>query len=221
MNQVTNSWQSFIEQQSQQPYYVKLQQQLDELEQQGRVIYPVKADRFAAFELTPLEKVKVVIIGQDPYHQAGQAHGLSFSVNPGVKVPPSLRNMYKELAQDISGFDTPESGDLRHWAQQGVLLLNTVLTVEDSKPNSHKGLGWLTFTNKVIETLNSQREGLVFLLWGANAQSYQKLIDNNKHHILTAPHPSPLSAHRGFFGCRHFSTANQLLLNSGQTAINW
>lgn len=215
------TWSQLIAQEQQQPY---LQQTLDFVEQEraaGKVIYPPASDVFNAFEYTPLNQVKVVMLGQDPYHGPNQAHGLCFSVLPGVKVPPSLRNMYKELTSDIEGFVTPDHGCLTSWAEQGVLMMNTVLTVEAGKAHSHAKLGWETFTDKVIQTVNEQCEGVVFLLWGAHAQKKGAAIDPNRHHILTAAHPSPLSAYRGFFGCQHFSKTNQLLEQQGKTPINW
>ena len=186
----------------------------------GASIYPAGRDIFAAFDATPFDAVKVVILGQDPYHGPGQAHGLCFSVQPGVAVPPSLVNIYKELETDI-GFRRPEHGCLLPWARQGVLLLNSVLTVEDGRPGSHQGRGWEGFTDHVVETLTRGREGLVFLLWGSYAQKKGAVIDPRRHRVLKAPHPSPLSAHRGFLGCGHFSAANQSLARGGQTPIDW
>ncbi|WP_319782094.1 uracil-DNA glycosylase [Oceanisphaera sp. IT1-181] len=215
------TWQQLIEQEQQQPY---LQQTLAFVEQEraaGKVIYPPAQNVFSAFELTPLNQVKVVILGQDPYHGPNQAHGLCFSVLPGVKVPPSLRNMYKELTTDIKDFVTPEHGCLTSWAEQGVLMINTVLTVEAGKAHSHAKLGWETFTDKVIQTVNEQCEGVVFLLWGSHAQKKGAAIDTERHHILTTVHPSPLSAYRGFFGCQHFSKTNQLLKQQGKESIDW
>ncbi len=162
-----------------------------------------------------------MILGQDPYHGPNQAHGLSFSVQPGIPAPPSLVNMYKELVSDIPGFQCPNHGCLIGWAKQGVLLLNTVLTVERGNAHSHANLGWETFTDKVIAAINEHRSGVVFLLWGSHAQKKGNFIDANKHHVLKAPHPSPLSAHRGFFGCKHFSKANELLEKQGMAPINW
>jgi uracil-DNA glycosylase len=184
-------------------------------------VFPAEQQVFSAFDATPFEQVKVVILGQDPYHGPDQAHGLCFSVLPGIKPPPSLANMYKELVQDIAGFSIPEHGYLMPWAEQGVLLLNTVLTVEQGQAHSHKHLGWEQFTDKVIDEINQHREGVVFLLWGAHAQKKGKSIDKTRHHVLHAPHPSPLSAHRGFFGCQHFSRTNELLTSMGKTPINW
>ncbi len=186
----------------------------------GKVIYPPAEQVFNAFKQTEFAEVKVVILGQDPYHGAGQANGLAFSVNQGVKIPPSLVNIYKEIASDI-GAVPPKHGDLTHWAQQGVLLLNTVLTVEASRANSHRQHGWEVFTDAVISSLNQAEQHIVFLLWGAPAQKKAALIDAQKHTILTAPHPSPLSAYRGFFGCKHFSRANEALIAHGQKPIIW
>lgn len=187
----------------------------------GKMIYPPQSDVFNAFRFTEFKDVKVVILGQDPYHGPNQAHGLSFSVRPGIMPPPSLVNIYQELATDIPGFQTPAHGYLQSWAEQGVLLLNTVLTVEAGRAHSHANLGWETFTNKVIESLNSHRSGLIFLLWGSHAQKKGAIINRSRHHVLTAPHPSPLSAHRGFFGCKHFSRTNQFLQQQGLEPIDW
>ncbi|MDO4710153.1 MAG: uracil-DNA glycosylase [Pseudomonadota bacterium] len=193
---------------------------LRQRKQQGARIYPPAAQIFAAFEATPFDAVKVVILGQDPYHGAGQAHGLCFSVLPGVAPPPSLLNIYKELETD-TGFQRPNHGYLMHWARQGVLLLNAVLTVEAGHAGSHQSRGWEGFTDHVIDVLNREREGLVFLLWGSHAQAKGRVLDGRRHCVLRAPHPSPLSAHRGFFGCRHFSRSNEYLLHRGMTAIDW
>lgn len=186
----------------------------------GARIHPSPEHIFAAFDATPFDAVKVVILGQDPYHGPGQAHGLCFSVLPGVPVPPSLANIYKELQSDV-GCARPDHGWLMPWAMRGVLLLNSVLTVEEGRAGSHQGRGWEGFTDHVIETLNREREGLVFLLWGSYAQAKGKVIDGRRHRVLKAPHPSPLSAHRGFLGCRHFSQANDYLARRGTTAIDW
>lgn len=186
----------------------------------SKLVYPPKQLVFNAFNLCLPSSVKVVIIGQDPYHQAGQANGLSFSVSDGVRIPPSLKNIFKELEQDIEGFRSPASGNLESWARQGVLLLNTVLTVEDSQPGSHRDSGWLKFTDAVIKTISEQKQHLVFMLWGNYAISKSTLIDASKHLILQAAHPSPL-ARGAFFGSQHFSQANQYLLRTGQTEVNW
>ena len=193
---------------------------LRQRQQAGAAIFPPGPQIFAAFEATPFDAVKVVILGQDPYHGAGQAHGLCFSVLPGVAVPPSLDNIFKEIGNDL-GIARPHHGCLLPWARQGVLLLNSVLTVEQGCPGSHQRKGWEGFTDHVIETLASQREDLVFLLWGAYAQAKGKVIDARRHRVLRAPHPSPLSAHRGFMGCGHFSATNQFLAHKGKPAIDW
>ena len=187
----------------------------------GKVVYPADADVFNAFKLTQADALKVVILGQDPYHGPNQSHGLCFSVRKGNKIPPSLRNIYKELAADIPNFVIPSHGDLSHWAEQGVLLLNTVLTVEQGQAHSHKKVGWEQFTDGVISTINREFENLIFLLWGAPAQKKAALINEKRHTILTAVHPSPLSAHRGFFGCQHFSKTNQILKSQGKKPIDW
>ena len=186
----------------------------------GATVFPPGGEIFAAFDATPFDAVKVVILGQDPYHGPGQAHGLCFSVRPGVPVPPSLDNIYKELARD-TGFVRPDHGCLLPWARRGVLLLDSVLTVEAGQPGSHQGKGWEGFTDHVVDVLNREREHLVFLLWGSYAQKKGAVIDARRHRVLKAPHPSPLSAHRGFLGCGHFSAANQSLARSGQAPIDW
>lgn len=189
-------------------------------EYKTREIFPKSEDLFSAFHLTPLKDVKVVILGQDPYHNTGQAHGLCFSVKPEVDTPPSLVNIYQELKQDL-GCYIPNNGYLEKWARQGVLLLNTVLTVRAHQAFSHKGIGWEQFTDAVIEVLNKQDQPIVFLLWGKPAQSKKSMLNNPKHLILEAPHPSPLSAYRGFFGCKHFSKTNQFLIENGLNPIDW
>lgn len=215
------TWHDVIGAEKEQDYFQQTLAFVEAERNAGKVIYPPAQDVFNAFRSTEFGDVKVVILGQDPYHGPNQAHGLCFSVLPGVKTPPSLVNMYKELAQDIDGFDIPQHGYLQHWAEQGVLLLNTVLTVEQGKAHSHAKTGWETFTDKVIEAINQHQSGVVFLLWGAHAQKKGRFIDRNKHHVLTAPHPSPLSAHRGFLGCKHFSQANELLVKQGMSPIDW
>jgi uracil-DNA glycosylase len=215
------SWLDFIEKQQQQSYFKQLQLFIEQEEGAGKTIFPAPENRFNAFSLTELKDIKVVILGQDPYHGDGQAHGLSFSVQEGTKLPPSLRNIYKELADDLDWKTIPDSGDLTHWAKQGVLLLNTVLTVEKSAAGSHAKKGWEQFTDNVIDHINQETDGVVFLLWGSYAIKKSTMIDPSKHHILTAVHPSPLSAYRGFFGCKHFSKTNQLLIKQGKQAINW
>jgi uracil-DNA glycosylase len=186
----------------------------------GASVYPPGPCIFAAFEATPFERVRVVVLGQDPYHGPGQAHGLAFSVPPGVPVPPSLDNMFKEIQRDL-GIARPGHGCLMPWAERGVLLLNSVLTVEDGRPGAHRGKGWEGFTDHVVATLDREREGLVFLLWGSYAQAKGKVIDSGRHRVLRAPHPSPLSAHRGFMGCGHFSAANAWLARQEGGAIDW
>lgn len=217
----TVTWHDVIGSEKSQTYFQDTLAFVASERQNGKIIYPPQEDVFNAFRYTELADVKVVILGQDPYHGPGQAHGLSFSVLPGIKAPPSLVNMYKELEQDIPGFVRPNHGYLLSWARQGVLLLNTVLTVEQGNAHSHAHLGWETFTDKVIEAINEHTEGVVFLLWGAHAQKKGRIIDTKRHHVLKAPHPSPLSAHRGFLGCGHFSKTNQLLEQQGLTPINW
>lgn len=216
-----NTWTEALGEEKTQPYFQHILQQVQHERAQGKTVYPPQKEVFSAFALTEFAAVKVVILGQDPYHGPNQAHGLAFSVKPGIAPPPSLVNMYKELAQDIEGFQIPPHGYLIDWAKQGVLLLNTVLTVEQGKAHSHANFGWETFTDKVIAQLNQHRENLVFLLWGSHAQRKGQFIDRKRHCVLCAPHPSPLSAHRGFLGCRHFSQANRYLVEHGITPINW
>ncbi len=185
-----------------------------------KTVFPKPNDLFSAFKLCPFEKVSVVILGQDPYHGANQAHGLSFSVREGVTVPPSLKNIFKEISSDI-GTPLKTSGNLEHWAEQGVLLLNATLTVESGLPASHQGQGWETFTDAVIKKISDEKENVVFLLWGKYAQAKANLIDSKKHHVLTSPHPSPFSAHTGFLGCKHFSQTNTYLEKHGHSPIIW
>ena len=215
------NWTDVIGTEKAQPYFQHTLQQVHLARASGKTIYPPQEDVFNAFKYTAFEDVKVVILGQDPYHGANQAHGLAFSVKPEVAIPPSLLNIYKELTQDISGFQMPSNGYLVKWAEQGLLLLNTVLTVERGMAHSHANLGWERFTDKVIAVLNEHREKLVFLLWGSHAQKKGQIIDRTRHFVLTAPHPSPLSAHRGFFGCRHFSKTNSYLESNGMKPIDW
>lgn len=216
--QVTNDWQPIIAREINKPYFAELQQFLAE-EYRTATIYPKKEHILAALDMTPFSNVKVVLLGQDPYHGKGQAHGLSFSVQPGVKLPPSLRNMLKEMQAEF-GYGLPDSGDLTSWARQGVLLLNTVLTVREGQPGSHAKKGWETFTDALIEALSERQQPIVFLLWGSYAQKKRALIKAH-HIILEAPHPSPLSAHRGFFGSQPFSKTNAALEKLGQTPIDW
>ena len=216
----TLTWQNVLAEEKAKPYFQSILSFVKTEISHGKTIYPPQPLIFNALKLTPFEDVKVVIIGQDPYHGPNQAHGLCFSVQHGVTPPPSLKNIYKELESDL-GCQIPKHGCLESWAKQGVLLLNTSLTVEAHKAASHAGVGWQTFTDKVIEALNQHPESIVFLLWGSHAGKKAELIDTQKHHILKAPHPSPLSAHRGFFGCHHFSKANQLLLSEKRCPIDW
>ncbi len=214
-------WQKILGHELEKDYMQSLRSFLKQEKESGQQVYPKSADVFNAFSHTPFDKVKVVLLGQDPYHGPGQAHGLSFSVQKGVAIPPSLRNMYKELATDIPGFKIPSHGDLTAWADQGVLLLNATLTVRAHQAGSHQGKGWEHFTNHVISALSAEKEGLIFLLWGKFAQNKAQLIDGSKHNLLKAAHPSPLSAHNGFLGCRHFSKTNEILLAEGQAPIDW
>jgi len=214
------SWLNVVGAEFDKPYMAALKAFLVEEKKAGKVIYPAGENWFNALNSTPFDKVRVVILGQDPYHGPGQAHGLCFSVLAGVPAPPSLLNIFKELETDL-GIPMPRHGCLQHWAEQGVLLLNSVLTVERARAAAHQGRGWETFTDSCIEHLNREREGLVFLLWGSYAQKKGQLIDRKRHLVLEAPHPSPLSAHRGFFGCRHFSRTNQYLEQHGQQPIDW
>ncbi|EIC84395.1 uracil-DNA glycosylase [Serratia sp. M24T3] len=215
------TWHDVIGQEKQQNYFVDTLKFVAAERAAGKTIYPPQEEVFNAFRSTEFSQVKVVILGQDPYHGPNQAHGLSFSVKPGIPAPPSLVNIYKELTTDIPGFVRPGHGYLQSWADQGVLLLNTVLTVEAGQAHSHAKLGWEAFTDKVIAMLNTHREGVIFLLWGSHAQKKGSIIDQVRHRVLKAPHPSPLSAHRGFLGCQHFSTANQLLEEQGLEPIDW
>jgi uracil-DNA glycosylase len=214
-----NDWSQILEEELQKDYYLKLREWLKG-EYQSSNTHPAMNDIFNAFHYTAYQDVKVVLLGQDPYHGPNQAEGLSFSVKKGIKVPPSLRNMYKELQDDI-GCSIPDHGSLVKWAEQGVLLLNTVLTVEEGKAHSHRGKGWEQFTDRVIRLLNEREMPMVFLLWGKPAQSKRTLIDESKHKIITAPHPSPLSAHRGFFGSKPYSRTNQFLRKQGLGEIDW
>ena len=213
------TWNEILAEEMQKDYYQELQAFVQKRRAEVRV-FPEEKNVFKALELTPFESVKVVILGQDPYHGFGQAHGLSFSVQKGIPLPPSLKNIYKELQEDIGG-EFPTEGDLSHWAKQGVLLLNTVLTVEEGNANSHKGKGWERLTNRFIESLNELKHPVIFILWGKPAQNKEKLIINLNHIILKAPHPSPLSAYRGFFGSKPFSRVNDILIQQGQTPIRW
>ncbi|WP_029321907.1 uracil-DNA glycosylase [Butyrivibrio sp. AE3004] len=219
MPMISNDWLPALEEEFKKDYYKKLYKFILD-EYHSRVVYPPADDIFNALHLTPLKDVKVLILGQDPYHEPGQAHGLSFSVLPGESAPPSLVNIYGELKDDL-GCYVPNNGYLKKWADQGVLLLNTVLTVRAHAANSHKGHGWEYFTDAIIRAVNEQDRPIVFMLWGKPAQTKMSMLSNPKHLILTAPHPSPLSAYRGFFGCRHFSKCNEFLKANGVTPIDW
>lgn len=215
------NWDSLIKAEQDKPYFQELNRFLSQERSSGKKIFPSQECVFEAFNLTAFQDVKVVILGQDPYHGQNQAHGLSFSVQDGVKVPPSLRNIYKELSSDIDAFEIPLHGNLTSWAKQGVLLLNTVLTVEEGLAHSHAKKGWESFTDQVIKAINGELTSVVFILWGAHAQKKREMIDESKHHILASAHPSPLSARRGFFGCQHFSKTNLYLQENGKKTINW
>jgi uracil-DNA glycosylase len=216
---LTNDWAKIVGSELEEPYFQTLCDFLID-EYQANTIYPEQDEVLNALHLTPYESTKVVILGQDPYHGRGQAHGLSFSVKSGITPPPSLQNIYKELQSDLGCF-IPNNGYLVKWAKQGVLLLNTVLTVREDTPNSHKGKGWERFTDKVIEALNSREQPVIFVLWGSHAQAKQRLIDTNRHYILKSVHPSPLSSYRGFFGSKPFSQINELLKGLGSQEIDW
>lgn len=219
MVHIGNDWDEILKGEFEKEYYLKLRKFLKQ-EYSTRRIFPDMYDIFNALKYTPLENVKAVILGQDPYHGFGQAHGLCFSVKRGVEPPPSLKNIYKEIESDL-GIKEPAHGELTYWAQQGVLLLNTVLTVREGQANSHRGKGWEIFTDRVIEVINEKAKPSVFLLWGSNARSKKALITNKKHLVLETVHPSPLSAYNGFFGCRHFSKANGFLNKCGRGEIDW
>lgn len=213
------SWQPVVANEINKPYFQRLAEFLDK-ERRKHTIYPPEKEIFTALEAAPFEEVKVLILGQDPYHDDNQAHGLAFSVRPGIRPPPSLMNIFKELSNDV-GFRIPDNGYLLPWAQQGVLMLNAVLTVRAHQPNSHKDKGWENFTDSIIHALSLRPKPVVFLLWGGYARMKKALVDTKKHAVLEAPHPSPLSAQRGFFGCRHFSKTNRFLQEWGMDNINW
>ncbi len=219
MAAIDNDWLPAVNAEFKKPYYADLYKFVKE-EYSKVAVFPPSDEIFSALHLTPLSKVKVVIIGQDPYHNVGQAHGLCFSVRPEVEIPPSLVNIYKELQSDL-GCKIPNNGYLVKWAEQGVLLLNTVLTVRAHQANSHQGKGWEQFTDAIIRAVNAEDRPIAYLLWGRPAQSKMSMLDNPKHKVFTAPHPSPLSAHRGFFGCKHFSQANAFLQENGVEPIDW
>ena len=214
------SWRQALAPEFGNPYMSELRRFLMSEKEAGKRIFPKGAEYFRALDLTPLDQVKVVILGQDPYHGSGQAHGLCFSVQPDVRIPPSLANIYKELQSDL-GISPASHGFLEHWARQGVLLLNSVLTVEEARAASHQGRGWERFTDAVIRAVNDRCDGVVFLLWGSYAQKKAAFVDRDRHLVLRAPHPSPLSAHNGFFGSRHFSQANAFLVSRGKQPIDW
>lgn len=214
-----NSWDNLLKDEFSKEYYLELRKKLA-TEYKTRTVYPAMENIFNALKYTSYDDVKVLLLGQDPYHGPGQAHGLCFSVQKGIDKPPSLKNMFKELASDL-GIEAPSHGCLTDWAKQGVLLLNTVLTVREGEPNSHKNLGWITFTDKVIELLNEREEPVIFVLWGKNAQDKLPLITNSRHYVLMAAHPSPLSASRGFLGCKHYSKINEILESIGKEPIDW
>jgi uracil-DNA glycosylase len=218
--QLESSWLAPLTGEFEQPYMADLRVFLQAEKRAGKRIFPPGNEFFNAFSHTPLDRVKVVILGQDPYHGEGQAHGLCFSVRPGVQVPPSLQNIYREIHDEL-GLPIPRHGHLTAWADRGVLLLNSVLSVECARAGSHRDRGWEMFTDRVIEVINREREGVVFMLWGSYAQRKGKIIDVQRHLVLKAPHPSPLSAHRGFFGCGHFRAANDYLATRGQEPIDW
>ena len=214
-----NSWDKLLADEFGKDYYQNLRKKLAE-EYRTRTVYPAMENIFNALKYTSYEDVKVLILGQDPYHGPGQAHGLCFSVQKGVQKPPSLKNMFKELESDL-GIVAPSHGCLTDWAKQGILLLNTVLTVREGEPNSHKNLGWTIFTDRIIELLNDREEPVIFVLWGRNAIDKLPLITNSRHYVLTAAHPSPLSASRGFLGCKHYSKINEILCSMGKQPIDW
>ena len=214
------TWEEIIETEKQKPYYKALKNEIDKRYEITRV-FPEKKNIFKAFSLTKLENLKVVILGQDPYHGFGQAQGLAFSTPSNIKNPPSMVNILKEINDDLGKKSICEDGDLTSWAKQGVMLLNTILTVEEGKAKSHHNLGWEIFTDNIIKYISDNKENVIFILWGSPAIAKTKLINKSKHHILTAPHPSPLSSYRGFFGCKHFSKTNEILTNLKKEAINW
>lgn len=219
MVKLNNDWDEKIGREFEKDYYLRLRMFLKE-EYASHAVFPDMYELFSALKVTPFSKVKVVILGQDPYHEPGQAHGMAFSVKPGVQIPPSLLNMYKELNAEF-GYEIPKTGYLMKWAEQGVLLLNTVLTVRSGEANSHHGKGWETFTDEIIRQLNLRKDPIVFMLWGNNARRKKELITNPQHHVLEAAHPSPLSASRGFMGCGHFKKANEILISNLRAPIDW
>ena len=219
MTGLTKGWENILAEEFKKPYYKELYKKI-KTEYDTKVVYPPSEEIFTAFNLTDIDKVKVLILGQDPYHEPGQAHGLSFSVKPGIQTPPSLQNIYKELHDEMNLY-IPNNGFLTKWADQGVMMLNTVLTVRAHSANSHKGIGWEEFTDAAIRALNEQDRPIVYMLWGSNAQSKERMLNNKKQLVLKAPHPSPLSAYRGFFGCNHFIKCNEFLRENGLEEIDW
>ena len=219
MAAIANDWLEPLSEEFKKPYYKELYLKVQD-EYRNHQVFPAPSDLFSAYELTELKNVKVVILGQDPYHQKGQAHGMCFSVNPGVKIPPSLENIFRELGDEL-GCYLPDNGYLMPWAKQGVFLLNTVMTVEDSRPLAHANKGWEVFTDRAIKRISDRETPAVFLLWGRNARSKASLIDRSKHLVLEAAHPSPLSAYHGFFGCGHFARANAFLKENGMEPVDW
>ena len=219
METIGNDWDSILKEEFEKDYYKKIEEFLEE-EYRKKTVFPEREKIFEAFKLTPFKEVKVVILGQDPYHGRGQSHGLAFSVQKDVKIPPSLRNIYKELESDL-GLEIPNNGYLKSWAERGVLLLNTALTVREGQANSHRKVGWEIFTDKVIKRINEKEDPVVFILWGNNAKEKEKYITNPIHHVVKSYHPSPLSASRGFFGTRPFSRTNKLLKESGRGPVDW
>lgn len=217
---IESSWKYALSHEFEKPYFEKIVSFLKQEKQAGKIIYPEGKNLFAAFDQTPFDQVRVLLLGQDPYHGPNQAHGLCFSVQKGIKPPPSLMNIFKELQDDLR-IPIPAHGDLTTWAKQGILMLNASLTVEANKPMSHSKIGWEVFTDAVIEKISAEKQGVIFLLWGKFAQEKASLIDATKHFILKAPHPSPFSAHTGFLGCKHFSKTNEILSQLGSQAINW
>jgi uracil-DNA glycosylase len=218
---INDSWKQVLKEEFEKPYFEQIVNFLKTEKATGKKIFPTGSNIFNAFNKTSFDKVKVVILGQDPYHGIGQAHGLSFSVAPGVKIPPSLQNIFKEIKADLGVENPPNFGDLTHWAEQGILLLNAALTVRDGEPMSHAKIGWAQFTDAVIKTISDKKENVIFLLWGKFAQDKQILINTDSHYILKAAHPSPLSAHNGFLGCKHFSKTNEILVKHGENPIDW
>lgn len=220
-SKIPENWLFYFKNEFNKPYFKNLDNLIEKDKNEGKVIFPPKDLIFNSLILAPFNELKVVIVGQDPYHGENEANGLSFSVNEGIKIPPSLRNIYKELETDIIGFEKPNHGNLQNWAMQGVLLLNTSLTVVKDQANSHSKIGWQQFTNKIIETISNYKKNIVFILWGNNAQEKKEFINPNKHLIIQSAHPSPLSASRGFFGSKPFSKANDYLIANNKTPIDW